>query len=505
MNIQGITEETIKKAMALVPSGHNPQADVTKALDTTTGLIGINLDAPAKQLVPLLSPLRTMIPRTTRSGSTSSQWRAITALSNPKLSVAESAAGAAFTTTVTNKTATYKSFGLRGQVTREAIAASEGFDPALQKETANTLLIAMKLEDIYILGGNVTALAAPAAPTVAAVVQTGVGTIATGTYFVTIAALTLPALNRLTVNVPTVCTDSSLTGVTAANVAASTAYDTAVAASLAALTGSDGVRTGSEGNSGAITGTQNQLKITWSAVPGAAGYMVIVGTSSGVANGFIQCVVTQTAIQLTSVLATNIAGAAAATSADSLSYDGMIPQILASGSGAYVKNLAGRLTTSGGEIAALQDAFAAIWSNAKIGDFTVFIAGQEARTLSNLSIAAGGGPTIFVSSNDSTRMDLTQGYHIGSIINATTGMRCPVVTLPWLANGTILVIPNSIPYPDANAPSPFDMSMGFDWERIDYYPTTSTGPVFPFEIRCYGALRGIYTGGCGIIYNAFNS
>jgi len=45
--------------------------------------------------------------------------------------------------------------------------------------------------------------------------------------------------------------------------------------------------------------------------------------------------------------------------------------------------------------------------------------------------------------------------------------------------------------------------MGYDWERWDYSSTRTTGPVYPFETRCYGVLRGVYPGGCGIIYNIF--
>ena len=36
-----------------------------------------------------------------------------------------------------------------------------------------------------------------------------------------------------------------------------------------------------------------------------------------------------------------------------------------------------------------------------------------------------------------------------------------------------------------------------------YSSTPTTGPIYPFETRCNGALEAIFTGGCGVLYNIF--
>lgn len=495
MDLRQITEDTLLKVSEAILSG-TKDGTLRKALPALSAdpnaLTGYNLEAPAKQLVALLSPFRAMIPRTTRAGAVASTWKQISALSLPKPTTAESAAGAAFTTTISNKTASYKVLGVRGQVTREAVAASQGFDPALAKETANTLLLAMKLEDMYMLGGNVTALATPGATTVTEVESIAGATIPAQANIAVVAALTLPAANRVTLT-----TIADYDGTNAI------ADGTAVAV---VDVGSDGVTVaGAEGNV-TTTGAANSLRITWAAVPGASAYAVYVGLVTGAANLKCEGIFTQTSITLRSLAATGQAASAlTGTSADALSYDGIVPQLVAGGSGAYVKNLIGKLSQSGGEIVELQDAFASIYRSAKLGKFMVLTSGIEARTITKLGIGAGGGPTIFVDPNANVRSQLMQGYHVGAIINGTTGDVCPVYTLPWLMPGTILILATEIPYPDSNTPAPFDMAMGYDWERWDYASTTTTGPVYPFEVRCYGVLRAVFTGGCGIIYNVYKS
>ena len=77
----------------------------------------------------------------------------------------------------------------------------------------------------------------------------------------------------------------------------------------------------------------------------------------------------------------------------------------------------------------------------------------------------------------------------------------PVEVMPWMPGGMLMCLPTEVPYNDANITSPIDWCGAYDWERWDYASTTSTGPVYPFENRCYGALRLLFSGGCGLIYN----
>jgi len=491
MDMLKITQETLDA----VAKGLLSKDQMAKALNVVAGLVGYNLQAPAQQLVPLLAPFRQSIPRRVIAGGTAINWKQITALTMPKGSVAEEAAAAMFTTTVTPRSANYMKLGLRGKVTRMAAAASEGFDPALAKETSNTLLGSMRLESIYMLGGNVTALSGASAgvgPTPTVAEANGKGSLAAATYYVRIAALTLTAAARVQVDYPA-------------------DYDTAdyllAGRSVASVNpSSDGVTAvGAEG-SATLAGGGDALRITWTPVPGAVAYAVFVGTATGAANQKCECIVSQAAVTLTSLVGTGLAASHASvasdSSADALTYDGIIPQLMAAGSGAYKKAVGAALTGSStkGEVTELQDAFASIFANAKVGKFRIVLGGSDARQLTAKGVVSNA-MQIFTSADAGARPQLVLGAHVGSVLNATTGDVCPVETDPWLPGGTILILPTEVPYNDANITTPFDWVGGWDWERFDYQPTPSDGPIFTFETTCWGALRGLFTGGCGILYD----
>src|SRR2546425_4743775 len=116
LTIQQITEDTLRKAGEFIFNG-TKNGSLRKGLPATSAdagatlgaaLTGVNLQEPAKQLVPLMSPFRQMIPRNTRAGAVASNWKAITSLSSPKLSTTSNAASFPFATTVVPKVAGYK-------------------------------------------------------------------------------------------------------------------------------------------------------------------------------------------------------------------------------------------------------------------------------------------------------------------------------------------------------------------------------------------------------------
>lgn len=486
--IAAITDQTLREVTKTIAE---EGAALRKDISESTGLVGTPLWKPAQQLVALMSPFNATIPRIARPGRDSVLTRRITSLSNPKLSATETTAGSLFSTTVVNSTDAFKHSALRGKVTRSAIAQSQGFDDALNKETANTLLLAKKLEEVTLLGGNITGLSAPTSLAVAE--RDAKGTIGAVTVYVRVAAVTLHGALTGTTDRPA---DYDGTDAILAGSNKTTPVVTASGYGIGPLA--------TEVNSGAMTGTDNGAKITWDAVPGAAAYLIFAGTSTGDANLKLQAMVTQTSITLSSLGTTGTAASTLVdTSADADVYDGIIP-ILAAGGAGYLKDVSGKLTGSNGEILELQDAFQAIWDTAKIGKFRVQVAGLDSRVLTRLGIAAGGGPTIFVDpAAGPGRFRLVQGYHVGSVVNGVTGDVCPVDTLPWLSGGTILILPTEIPFPDANVSAPFDWQGAYDWERQDYFQTSSSGPVKEFDIRNWGVLRANFPGGCGVLYNIF--
>lgn len=504
-----ITEETIKAQVAAAIQAGQADGSIRKAIDTTTGLVGYVLEAPARQLVPLMTPFHQMIPRSVR-GADSVHWKVITQLGSPDIFTTERASGNRFSTTVVPKVAAYKIVALRGEVTREAIAISAGFDPAMAKESTNCLLNAMKLEWLAMLGANTgDALGAPA--NIAVTDRTGKGSINAGagtTYYVNVLAMTLPAAQRVLIDQPSDYdgTDAFIVGrkVTAVNPLRDD-NDSAI------TTGCGLSNLGTEANSGSLTSTGHGLKVTWDPVPGAVAYAVAVGTTSGAANLKFQAVVTQTSITLKSLDTTGLAANAAEVpstdqTTSTKAYDGIIPQILAADSGAYVKNVNAALsgTASTAEVTDIQDMFANIYMRAKIGKFRLLVGGTESRALTKLGVITNA-MQIFTQPSAAGRQSFTIGAHAGEILNHTTGDVVPIDVDPWLPGGLILCLPTEIPYNDANISTPIDWVGAHDWERWDYASTTATGPIYPFDVRAFGVPRLLFGAGCGLLYNVFKA
>lgn len=502
-SMQQLIQSTLAKARESALS----DPSMKKALTVGSGLVGYNLQAPAHQLVPLMAPFHKTIPRIVKPGANSDNWRVISALSSPNPFTAEAAASSLFTTTLASPTAAFKVLGVRGQVTLEAQRASEGFDPALAKETANTLLLGMKLEEQAFLGATLTALGTPAAPVVTVSTSAGSITAVGGTYFAAVVGLNILASNRATLSV-LADINTNLENLIAGR-AVTQAELQAIALGATAATGCGMTAFGAIGASGAISPTNQCLKIVWTPLAGCTAYIVFVGTTTGAANMHAEAITTQCQVCLSSLSGAGVVGNDAAVPAadetdDLNAYDGIIPQLCAAGSGAYIANVAGALTgtAAGAEIPELQNAFASIYQTAKIGKFRILMSGIDTRVLSRKGVISNS-MIIVAQPTGEGRGNMMIGAHVGEILNATTGDICPIDTEPWLPQGTIIILPMEIPYPDANISVPFQWVGSYDWMRWDYASTTATGPIYPFEARCNGVIESLFPAGCGVLYNVY--
>lgn len=523
--MQQLTQDTINKVagdlLSLAQAGK-----LQKALDVTTGLYGFSLAEPAKQLVPLAAASYGLIPRKVINDANSHNWKDILAISNPDpfnltnagaiITAGQPGSGAQFSTTgnlVTPRTVNFKPFAIGGQVDLESIKASQGFDPALAKETTNTLLLAIKLMWQSYLFGNVTDFAgALPTPTGALADVTTVGSLspAAQVYSLRIVALTGMAANRVQIDVP------AFTNSFGESVLAGRAVPVGgVNANLQVLAGSgQGVSASSpEGATAALTGTNRCLRITWAAVPGAAAYAVFVGLTAGAANCKCECVVGQNQVTLSSLAGTGIAANAAEIpvtdeTGNARHFDGLLAQLLVSSGaqGAYVKNVAAALGGSATvpEVTQFQDAFAAIFTKTKLKRFRILTGGAVQRSLTAKGILSNA-MQIMASPDPAGRMNMTIGASVGEIINAIGGFRCPVEVDDWIPPGIAFILPMEIPYPMANTtPMGLEWVGNYDFLRFDYYPTRADGPITPFDERCNGALAVYFSGGMGVLYNIWS-
>jgi hypothetical protein len=120
------TLEAFKQGLAPQIGAISPE--MQKDWNVGTGFQAYNLEAPAKVLLPQLTPIRNMTARVSGRGK-QVEFKAVTALNNTSLSgwVAEGAAASTVQTTTTDIIAVYKSMALADKVTFESQWAGNGF------------------------------------------------------------------------------------------------------------------------------------------------------------------------------------------------------------------------------------------------------------------------------------------------------------------------------------------------------------------------------------------
>lgn len=194
----------IRKAWGnLTPADLNSPDTIRKAGETVTtaaGLVAIDLQAPAKNLYPVLTPIRNALPR--RGGGTGTQalWREVSAIAgnagmpvSPWLREGQRAARMSLTTA--DRSAPFVTLGLDSDVTFEAQNAARGFEDEYAMQGMRLLQQTMLNEEDVLLGGNRgVALGVTATPTLSA---SGAGaTLPAATYSVRVFALTHEGLRN---------------------------------------------------------------------------------------------------------------------------------------------------------------------------------------------------------------------------------------------------------------------------------------------------------------------
>jgi hypothetical protein len=132
-------------------------------VNVATGLVAYDLQAPAKNLFPVMTPLRNLIPRVAGGGGTATNWRRVTAINSGRIraGVPEGTRNGVQSITTDNKSANYASLGMEDSVTFEAEDAAKGFEDIRATEAQRLLWATMLEENSLIL---VATSAWPSAP-----------------------------------------------------------------------------------------------------------------------------------------------------------------------------------------------------------------------------------------------------------------------------------------------------------------------------------------------------
>lgn len=515
MNAQ-ITQETLELAKQALSQ---PLAKDASAAGYTTalGLTAYELEAPAKFLVPVLSPFRNSLPRVKAPvGSVAAHWKAITGINttNVRASTALSYAGGQITTSTAEFLAAYKKISLGDTVPYDAQTLARGFQDLRATSGINLLYSLMIEEDILSLGGQAFALGTVQAPTVT-VKATDKGSIAIASVDVKVKARTLQGYR-----------DGQGTAVSTA------------------------------GTCGSMTGSTNQIQATVPAVPMAVCYDWYVGATGGTlyyagtttVNTVVISSVPSTAATVSNGLQPTLAkcsipgyydtatppvwhaiGTAAATgastdySADANAYNGLIATLggyylngafvtpgtsQATASGAYIKSLDGaKLTGDSGTISEIDTALAYLWDNANVSPTKILMNSADHISVSSKIIASGGAYTLFKPGDVAERQNVVGGQLVATYINkACNGQSIMLETQPHLPQGTIIGITETLPYPNNQVPNVMEIETQQEYQQIEYPPARLPGQAnggyrYDLEVGAMQTFKNYFPGSMFMLQN----
>lgn len=462
-----ITQESLELLKGALSK---PDDTLAKSISTATGLLAYDLQAPAKNLYPFVTPIRNTMPRVGGGTGSATNWRQVNAIIGSGFDsmgwVPEGQRSGQMAYSTSNKSATYVTIGEEDAATFEAISAGREFEDVQARMTFRLLQKMMLKEEMAILAGNASmTLGTPTTPTLSA---SGAGaTLPTATYFVKVAALTLEGYQN-----------SSLGG--------------GVATSKS-VTGADGKSYSLSGGSSNISAEASQavtlgqtLFCSVASTPGAVAYAWYVSSATGTET--LQAITTINSLAISVPLSTGNQSQTAITADNSANpsyaYDGLLTTALKTGSNAYVNVMAtgtagtgSSLTASGrGSVVEIDTMFQKMWDNFQISPTVLYVNSQELKNITTKVLSNASGPLLrFDTPADGsqgeyqlTASGVVQFYYNPFAING--GLRIPIRIHPRVPPGTIIGWAENLPiqYQSNEVPNVAEIKTRQDYYQIDW-------------------------------------
>jgi hypothetical protein len=454
----------------LAQAGLSPD-EIQRTISTSTGLVAYDLQAPAKNLYPVATPIRNRIPRVGGGIGVATNWRQVNAIIGSGFDamgwVPEGQRSGQMSYSTSNKAASFCTIGEEDGATFEAINAGRGFEDVKARMVMRLLQKAFLKEEMALLGGNNSvALGTPAAPTLSAA---GTGaTLPAATYSVYVVALTLEGFRNSSLQ-NGVATQKTITG-----------------ADGKTYTLNGGSSNKSANATQAITLGQS-LNLSATAIQGSVAYAWFVGTAG---NEVLQAITTVNSLLISTPLATGTQNASAVTadnSTNSTAFDGLLTAALKSGNGAYVNTLATGtpgtgtvLTASGkGSCNEVDNMLLSMWNTYQVSPTVLYCNAQEIKNLTTKCLSGTGSSNLLNYFQDpkAGEFKLTAGgtieyYYNPFLLNG--GQKIPVKIHPNCAPGTILGWCEDLPaqYQSNEVPNVAEVKTRQDYYQIDWPITT---------------------------------
>lgn len=493
--VAGVSLDALMKSLAESPTIANPMLPEQLAKSTfsqsgsaTTGLTFYDLEAGAKFLYPILTPLRNEIPRVSGRGGIQANWKAVTGIntSGIRIGVSGGNRGAVMAVSTADYAAAYKGIGIEDNVDFEAQYAGQNFADIRALAAKVGLEALMIGEEILLLGGNGTvALGVTPTPSVS-VLSTG-GSLG-GTQSVSVVALTLEGyLNASVVaGIPTEVTRTN----------ADASVDTF---------GGGSAQKSATATATISAGTTNSVTATVAAVRGAVAYAWYWGTAGSETLGAI-----------TSVNRVTITGAPVGTqtlaslpaqdnSVNNLVFDGLLTQAMKPGSNSYYKSLDGaNLTADGaGGIVEIDEALKSFWDNFKLTPDTIWLSSDLALTISRKILNGQNNGAFRIVVNMEQGM-LAGGVMVATYLNRFSMAGANVLKVrihPNMPAGMLFFSSSRIPYPVSGVGNVMQVRTRQEYYQIEWPLRTRK---YEYGVYADEVLQHYFPPSMGVLANVGN-
>lgn len=519
-----ITEETIQLVQNRMQT-----AEVTRNINTTTGLLGYDLQGPAAVVVPIDTPLVNSIPRQNNADRAADRhhWKAVQSFgwnsangsSFPGV-LDQNAIAPDLPYTVIDLFNSFQSIATDQSITIQQQIRGRLLEGDVKARRFAELLYALKLTEENWLTHSSDYLWAPAVPLQPTTKATG-GTIADNTYYVFVSAT-----------------------IGAAETFATQAQGTVVCASGGANT--------------------NTISCTFFTVPNATGYNVYVGTAANSArkqlaanfsvpngalptqgmlnmNGNSSFTLTSLTTGANQLPASNTAVLSASSgtyNSQPLTFNGLMALIFGAGNQYYTGGItpgqaafpaptslfsaagasAATVAVSGGlglqtmgttvlqpaasngklSYSDIKTLLLIMYNQARAKPDVMWVSPQDNQTVTDLLYNSNNSRVVITPSPDGTS-DLIAGARVGGFVNPTTNTMVRLEVLPYLPQGTILFGSRTMPYPMPGFEGPtMKIMVNQDYMGFDFPPTRSA-PVYGYQTMADETLKLTFIGGFGAI------
>jgi hypothetical protein len=455
------------------------QKDVTLTSPLSTSFAAFDLEAPAKLLTPRPTPLRNRIPRKkgvgtshrvkritgytgTGTGGVGNTWPGITESTTTAFGSINFERGPKISYAADDLILPYNSYSLSDSVSFDANFSGLGYQDLRQLSSTSTLYATMLMEERMMLmargtaSGYSGALTAPTFTDASPVASGSQTALAANTYYINVTADAGISVNGF---------GESILGTETTEVVAS----------------------------------GDVLTVTVStAVAGALGYNIYVGTTTGAANLKYQGTMKGTGtFTIQGATATGLTGnnaaftttgaaasrASADTSAYATGYDGILPTVLGSNSG--YNNAINTTFSTANPGSEYQTVFANLYQNVKADPDMVLMNGNDRKQLSDAIKNGSTANYRLTIDNPGTGGGTTYGSIVTGLQNEVTGKSVDIMVHPWLNPGVSPVLSFTLPIPDTEVSDVWANFMVQDYMGIQW-PVTQ----FAYEFSTY--FRGTF-------------